>query len=86
MNENRKYLVAAATLVAFLFSATSFAEKETTVKEGAKGAGRAVGSAVHEVGKGAKDVGKAVGHGAKEGVEAAKEGGRELKKAVKGEK
>jgi hypothetical protein len=46
---------------------------------GFKKAGRAVGSAVREIGKGAKEAGKAVG-------QAAKEGGKEFKRAVKGER
>ena len=86
MNDNCKRLAAAATVAVLMFGVTSCAsERDTTVKEDAKDVGRAVGSAVREVGQGAKEVGKAIGHATVEGVEAAKEGGRELKKAVKGE-
>lgn len=66
------------------------AAAEETLRDGARNAGHAVGSAVHDVGQGAKKVGKDVVQGAKQaGKEvggAAREGGRELKKAVKGEK
>lgn len=87
MNNNHKGSVAVAALVALCLAVPSFgAEKESSVKEGAKEAGHAVGSAMREVGEGAKEVTKAIGHGAKEGVEALKEGGREVKKGIKGEK
>jgi len=75
---------AAAILVAGIPSA-----KEESVKEDARKAGRAVGSAAREVWQGAKKAGKEVGHEAKkagQAVGAAKEGARELKRAFKGEK
>jgi hypothetical protein len=72
-------------LIAFLMlaavAAPGFAE-ESTLKEGAREVGRAVGTAAREVGEGAKKVGKAVGEAAKEGAEAVKEGAKEAKKAV----
>lgn len=62
-----------------------FAE-ESTVKEGAREVGKAVGTAAREVGHEAKKVGKAVGDAAKEGVEAVKEGAKEAKKAMQSDK
>lgn len=59
---------------------------ESSLKEGAREVGKAVGTAAREVGKGAKKVGKAVGEAAKEGAEAVKEGAKEAKKAMKSEK
>lgn len=73
-----------ATLLTLSVS-LAFAQ-ESTIKENAREAGRAVGTGVREVAKGAKQVGTAVGQTAKEVVEAAKEGGKELKRAVKGER
>jgi len=76
---------AAAILVAGIPSA-----KEESVKEDARKAGRAVGSAAREVWQGAKKAGKEVGHEAKKTGQAvggaAKEGAQELKRAFKGEK
>ena len=87
MNATRKRFLFATIVATVLIGPVAFAaEKESSVKEGAKEAGYAVGSAIREVGLGAKEVGKAIGHAAKEGVEAVKEGGREIKKGVKGEK
>lgn len=83
LNRTRRSLsgrsAAGVTLACLLAMAapTSFAE-EATLKDGAKNAGHAVGSAVREVGKGAKKAGKAVG-------KAAKEGGKEFRRAVKGD-
>lgn len=63
---------------------------EEEIKEGAKKTGKAIGSAIREIGQSAKKIGKKIGHGAKDTGKAigstAKEGGKELKKAVKGEK
>jgi len=50
---------------------------DASLKEDAKKAGRAAGTAVREVGQGAKKVGKEIGHGARDA-------GREFRKAVKG--
>lgn len=64
--------------------------EDRSLKEDAKEAGHAVGSALHEVGHGAKKVGKEIGHGAKEAGkavgDAAKEGGKEFHRAIKGDK
>jgi len=54
-------------------------ETGTSLKEDARKAGRATGSAVREVGQGLKQAGKEIGS-------AAKEGGREFRRAVKGSK
>jgi len=87
MSSTRKALSTVVVVSTLLYGVASLAaEKEGSVKEGAKDVGRAVGSAFREIGHGAKKAGKAVGHAAKEGVEAAKEGGREFKKAIKREK
>lgn len=86
---------AAALLLALATGMPVTILAEESIKDGAKKAGRAVGSTAHDIGQGAKEVGKDVGKGAKkagkavggvakEGVEAAKEGGRELKRAVTG--
>lgn len=79
----RRATAGVAALLTLTVSLT-FAE-ESTIKENAKEAGRAVGTGVREVAAGAKQVGTAVGEAAKEVVEAAKEGGKELKRAVKGD-
>ncbi len=64
--------------------------KEESVKDDARKAGQAVGSAAREVWKGTKKAGKEIGHGAKKVGKtvggAAKEGGKEIKRAVNGEK
>lgn len=85
MNMPAKLLHATLFLVIAGLSTPSLAE-ESTLKEGAKDVGRAVGTAAREVGDGAKKVGKAVGEAAKEGVEAVKEGAKEAKRAMKAEK
>ncbi len=82
-----------ACVVATFFFAVSipFAlAKEESVKDDARKAGRAVGSAAREVWKGTKEAGKEIGQGAKKVGKtvggAAKEGGKEFKRAVSGEK
>lgn len=72
-------------LIAAVVAAPALAD-DSTLKEGARDVGRAVGSAAREVGDGAKKVGKAVGEAAKEGVEAVKEGAKEAKRAMQAEK
>lgn len=62
--------------------ASSAVADESTLKEGARDVGRAVGTAAREVGEGAKKVGKAVAEAAKEGAEAVKEGAKEAKRAA----
>jgi len=63
--------------------------EEQSLKDGARRAGHATGSVVHDIGQGAKKVGKEIGQGAKEAGKAvggaAKEGGKEFRRAVKGE-
>ena len=77
-----------ATAMLIAISSPAFAE-EGNLKDGAKRAGRAVGSVAHDIGHGAKKVGKEIGQGAKQAGmaigEAAKEGGKEFRRAVKGE-
>ena len=51
---------------------------DPSLKESARDAGKAIGTATREIGKGAKKAGKAIG-------EAAKEGGKAFKEAVKRE-
>ncbi|HKC53173.1 MAG TPA: hypothetical protein VKC33_00860 [Burkholderiales bacterium] len=64
--------------------------EEGSVKEDARKAGQAVGSAAREAWQGAKKAGKEIGHEAKKAGQAvggaAKEGAQELKRAFKGEK
>jgi len=77
MNAPFKSLVA-TLLVSALSACASNNGKEPSLKEGARDAGHAVGTAAREVGQGVKKAGKTVG-------EAAKEGGRAFRDAVKGE-
>ncbi len=81
---------ASACVCALVFAALSPASaEEQSLKGGAKRAGNAAGSVVHDIGHGAKKVGKEIGQGAKKvGKEiggAAREGGKEFRRAVKGE-
>ena len=73
-------------LAALVFVAGCASAEDSTLKEGARDAGRAVGTAAREVGQGAKKVGKAVGETAKKGAkavsDAAKAGAKEFKQAV----
>jgi len=79
--------VCAAVLVFAALSPVS--AEEQSLKDGARHAGQAVGTAAHDIGHGAKKVGKEIGHSAKEAGkaigDAAKEGGKEFRRAVKGE-
>ena len=73
-----------------LFAALSPASaEEQSLKDGARRAGHAAGSVVHDIGQGAKKVGKEIGQGAKQAGKAiggaAREGGKEFQRAVKGE-
>ena len=81
--------LAACAVATVLFVAT-IASAEESVKEDARKAGRAAGSAAREVWQGAKKAGKEVGHEAKKAGQAvggaAKEGAQEFKRALKGEK
>jgi len=60
------------------------------IKDDARSAGHAVGSAAREVKEGAKKAGKEIGHEARKAGQAvgaaAKEGAQEVKRAFKGEK
>jgi hypothetical protein len=80
--------LAACAVATVLFVAGS-ASVEESIKEDARKAGRAVGSATREVWQGAKKAGKEVGHEAKKAGQAvggaAKEGAQ-FKRAFKGEK
>ena len=83
--------VAAAVCAALLLGSLALpaGAEDGSLKEDAKQAGHAVGSALHEVGHGAKEIGKEIGHGAKEAGKAigsaAREGGRAFHRAIKGE-
>jgi hypothetical protein len=85
-----RYWIMACTAAALLIVAGTPGAKEQSLKEDARKAGRAVGSAAREVWQGAKKSGKEVGHEAKKAGQAvggaAKEGAQELKRAFKGEK
>ena len=85
MKHMKRCLPALALTVLAAVAGCASAE-DSTLKEGARDAGRAVGTAAREVGKGAKKVGKAVGEAAKDGAlavsEAAKAGAKEFKRAV----
>ena len=82
MNLPAKLLRVTMFLMAAALAAPALAD-ESTLKDGAREVGHAVGTAAREVGDGAKKVGKAVGDAAKEGVEAVKEGAKEAKRAMK---
>jgi hypothetical protein len=79
-------LACAATLLLAGFAA---AAADESLKDGAKRAGHAFGTAARDIGHGTKKVGKEIGHDAKQAGkavgDAAKEGGREFKRAIKGE-
>jgi hypothetical protein len=82
MNLSTRFLRVSVLLIATGVAAPVLAD-ESTLKEGARDVGRAVGTAAREVGEGAKKVGKVVGEAAKEGAEAVKEGAKEAKRAMK---
>lgn len=82
MNLSTKSLRVTVLLITAGLALPALAD-ESSLKEGARDVGRAVGTAAREVGQGAKKVGKAVGEAAKEGVEAVKEGAKEAKRAMK---
>ncbi|MET0536062.1 MAG: hypothetical protein ABW171_17735 [Steroidobacter sp.] len=82
MSLSIKLLRVSALLLAAGVAMPVLAE-ESTLKEGAREVGRAVGTAAREVGQGAKKVGKEVAAVAKEGAEAVKEGAKEAKRAMK---
>jgi hypothetical protein len=82
MNRSLRLLRISMLLIAASFAAPAFAD-DSSLKEGAREVGKAVGTAAREVGDGAKKVGKAVAEVAKEGAEAVKEGAKEAKRAMK---
>jgi hypothetical protein len=82
MNLSARFLRVSALAIAASVAAPALAD-DSTLKQGARDVGRAVGTAAREVGEGAKKVGKAVAEVAKEGAEAVKEGAKEAKRAVK---
>jgi hypothetical protein len=81
MNVSAKLLRISMLLIAASVAAPTFAD-ESTLKEGAREVGRAVGTAAREVGQAGKKVGKAVAEVAKEGAQAVKEGAKEAKRAA----
>ena len=101
MPSKRNWIAAFAAILALNIASVSSAPAEESLADGARKAGRAVGTAAREVWQEGKKVGKEIGHGvAKVGKEighgaakagkavggAAKEGAREFKRAIKGEK
>lgn len=76
-----KLLQASLLLIAASVAVPALAE-DTTLKEGAREVGKAVGTAAREVGEAGKKVGKAVAGAAKEVGQAAKEGAKEAKRAM----
>lgn len=84
-----RLLASMALSFAMLSVLSSASAEEESLKQGAKRAGHAAGTVVHDIGEGAKQVGKEIGQGAKKVGkavgEAASEGGKEFRKAVKGE-
>jgi hypothetical protein len=85
-----RYCIMACVAAGAFFVAGIPSAKEEGVKEDARQAGRAAGSAAREVWQGAKKAGKEIGHEAKKAGQAvggaAKEGAQEFKRAFKGEK
>jgi len=83
----RTFLVILTVMVSFAHAEEK--STKTTVKESAKEAGHAVGTATREVGHGtktaAKEAGKAVTEAARETGHAFRDGAQEFKKAVKSE-
>lgn len=73
-----RLLVCMCVSLIFSMSLPAASAEDTSLKDGAKRAGHAVGTTVREIGQGAKKAGKAVGG-------AAKEGGKEFVRAIKGE-
>lgn len=84
---SRAFACMCAAMLVFAALSPASAE-EQSLKDDAKRAGHAAGSAARDIGQGAKKVGKEIGQGAKEAGKAiggaAKEGGKEFQRAVKG--
>ncbi len=85
-----RYWIMACAVAAALLVAGIAGAKEESMKDDARKAGRAVGSATREVVQGAKKAGKEIGREAAKAGRAvggaAKEGAQEVKRAFKGEK
>lgn len=81
MNLSAKVFRASMLVIAAAVAVPAMAE-ESTLKEGAREVGKAVGTAAREVGEAGKKVGKAVAEVAKEGAQAVKEGAKEAKRAM----
>jgi len=83
-------IIAYASLATLLIAGTGSVGGKEGIKEDARKAGRAVGSATREVWEGAKKTGKEIGHDARKAgrtiSDAAKEGAHEVKRSFKGEK
>jgi hypothetical protein len=76
MRRFRAWLLAAGSVLVIVPGLATGAD--SNLKDDARKAGRATGSAVREVGQGLKQAGKEIGS-------AAKEGGKEFRRAVKGD-
>ena len=81
MNLSSQFLRVAVLVIATGVALPAWAD-ESTLKEGAREVGKAVGTAAREVGHAGKKVGKAVAEVAKEGAQAVKEGAKEAKRAM----
>lgn len=81
MNLSARLIRCSILLIAAAVAVPAMAE-ESTLKEGAREVGKAVGTAAREVGEAGKKVGKAVAGAAKEVGQAAKEGAQEAKRAM----
>ncbi|HXL82707.1 MAG TPA: hypothetical protein VN989_01115 [Casimicrobiaceae bacterium] len=86
----------ACTIASLCVTLTPAHAEETSIKESAKQAVKAVDAAAHEVAESAKEAakeigpaakraGKAISQAAKDGVQAVKQGGKRVKRAVVGE-
>ena len=81
MNSSTRFLRVALLLITTGVALPALTD-ESSLKEGARDVGRAVGTAARQVGDGAKKVGKAVAEVAKEAAEGVKEGAKEAKRAM----
>jgi hypothetical protein len=90
MPTKRRWIAACAAVFATHTVNFTALAAEDGLKDGARKAGQAIGSATREVLHGAAKVGREIGHGAakagKAVGDAATEGAREVKRSFKGEK
>ena len=91
MPRKRGWIAACAAILALnIIGVFSSLADEDSLEDGARKAGRTVGSAAREAWQGTKKIGKEIGHAAAKAGKAvggaAKEGAREFKRAIKGEK